>query len=171
LSLFAMFDEPAVYLSWNPTTGATAYTIKRATVSGGPYTTIGTSATTLFTDSTAAYGTAYFYVVTATVAGSPTANSTEVSATPAFSFASYAPVSTVSFAPGASTAPPVSGPPTGLGFVSAWMQYGINWKTFQTVGGHDLLQPVFLAIAVSSGQFERGQHHLCNQLSRRLVLW
>jgi acid phosphatase type 7 len=70
-------------LSWNASLGATSYNVKRATTSGGPYTTIASEVTsTSYTDSTAANGTTYYYVVSAVNANGESANSNEVSATP-----------------------------------------------------------------------------------------
>lgn len=58
-----------VVLGWNAVSGATGYTVKRATVSGGAYTTIKTDITeNAFTDETAPGGT-FYYVVTATSNG------------------------------------------------------------------------------------------------------
>ncbi|HWB58565.1 MAG TPA: glycosyl hydrolase [Chthoniobacteraceae bacterium] len=54
-----------ITLNWNPVAGASSYNIKRATSSGGPYTTIGSSSTTTYTDSGAMPGTVYYYVITA----------------------------------------------------------------------------------------------------------
>lgn len=69
-----------VDLDWNPVSGATSYTIKRATVSGGPYTTLKADATVnSYTDETAASGT-YYYVVTATANGIEGASSNEATA-------------------------------------------------------------------------------------------
>ena len=68
-------------LAWSPSTNATSYTIKRGTLSGGPYTTLATGvASTQWSDVTAAPGTLYFYVVAATRAGLDGANSVEASA-------------------------------------------------------------------------------------------
>jgi hypothetical protein len=61
-----------ISVSWTATTSAfaTGYTVRRATTSGGPYTTIGTTpiGTTSYTDldPTLAYTTSYYYVVQAT---------------------------------------------------------------------------------------------------------
>ena len=71
-----------VALSWRTSSGATGYNIKRATVSGGPYTTIASPATTNFTDLTTLNGTVYFFVVSAVNTGSESVDSAEVSATP-----------------------------------------------------------------------------------------
>jgi fibronectin type 3 domain-containing protein len=81
--LQATAGNAQVTLSWNASTGATSYHVKRATATGGPYGTPITTAVTNFTDTTVANGTKYFYVVTALNAFGESPNSTEVSATPA----------------------------------------------------------------------------------------
>jgi hypothetical protein len=64
---------------------ATAYNIKRALVPGGPYTVIGTSAASPYTDTTGVSGTAYYYVVSSTNAcGESAGNSIESHATPIY---------------------------------------------------------------------------------------
>jgi hypothetical protein len=81
--LTATAGAGSVSLAWSAVAGASEYHVLRATVSGGPYSQVGTSATTSFTDSAVVVGTTYFYVVRA--ANSPTcesANSNEASATP-----------------------------------------------------------------------------------------
>ena len=63
-----------VVLSWWGTSNATSYSVKRATIAGGPYTTIRSGITDLltYTDTPPAAGT-YFYVVTAqTISGEST---------------------------------------------------------------------------------------------------
>jgi hypothetical protein len=70
-----------VSLSWSAVSGATGYTVLRSTVSGGPYTPVGTTSNTSFTDSAVADGTTYYYVVEATNAGGTSAASNEASAT------------------------------------------------------------------------------------------
>ena len=85
-TLTATAGAGQVALSWAASAGAAGYQIKRAQTSGGPYTVIGSAAGAGFTDSTAANGTTYRYVVSATirvgdrVGESP--DSTEASATP-----------------------------------------------------------------------------------------
>jgi len=72
-----------VSLSWNASSGATSYNVKRATVSGGPYTTIATGVTsTNFTNTGLTNGTTFFYVVSAVNSAGQSANSAQVSATP-----------------------------------------------------------------------------------------
>ena len=72
-----------VVLTWPAGVGATGYNIKRALVPGGPYTVIGTSAASPYTDTTGVSGTAYYYVVSSTNAcGESVANSIESHATP-----------------------------------------------------------------------------------------
>jgi DNA/RNA endonuclease G (NUC1)/fibronectin type 3 domain-containing protein len=70
-----------IALNWNSVSGATSYTVKRSTISGGPYTNIATPATNSYDDTTAVNGTPYFYVVSATNGAGEGANSSEVAAT------------------------------------------------------------------------------------------
>ena len=72
----------SVALTWNEELGATNYSVKRATASGGPFVEIGTPSVNRYTD-TGINGVTYYYVVSTvsgTTGGSP--NSTETSATP-----------------------------------------------------------------------------------------
>lgn len=101
LSLSA-FAQHSVQVSWGVPAGGgqvTGYNIKRGTVAGGPYVTVGTTTTALtFTDTSTAVqteGAVFKYVMTATGPGGESANSQEVSATIPFS------------APGAPTNPTV----------------------------------------------------------------
>jgi hypothetical protein len=81
--LTATAGHAQVSLSWTASSGATSYNVKRATVTGGPYTTIATGVTaTAFTDTGLANGTTYFYVVSAVNAGGESPNSNQAQATP-----------------------------------------------------------------------------------------
>jgi hypothetical protein len=83
VALLAAPGENIVPLRWQPSFGATSYTVKRATVSGGPYTNVATGITaSSYTDTTVTNGTTYYYVVTATNSAGASANSPEDSATP-----------------------------------------------------------------------------------------
>jgi fibronectin type 3 domain-containing protein len=65
-NLAATGNNASVALTWTTTTGATSFNVKRAVISGGPYTTVATGVTgTSYTDSTAINGATYYYVVTA----------------------------------------------------------------------------------------------------------
>lgn len=68
-------------LTWNANGGATSYYVKRATTSGGPYTTIATVTATTHTDVGLVSGQTYYYVVASVGTGGESANSTEVSVT------------------------------------------------------------------------------------------
>ncbi|HTT32709.1 MAG TPA: twin-arginine translocase TatA/TatE family subunit [Methylomirabilota bacterium] len=72
-----------IVLNWNASPGASSYNVKRSGTSGGPYTQIASTAATNFTDSGLASETKYFYVVSSYNAGGESANSAEVSGTPA----------------------------------------------------------------------------------------
>jgi fibronectin type 3 domain-containing protein len=69
-------------LSWTASSGATSYRVKRASVSGGPYTTIASPTSTSYTDSGLTNGTTYYYVVSAVNSGGESGNSSQVSAVP-----------------------------------------------------------------------------------------
>jgi hypothetical protein len=81
-----------VALTWNSSGGATSYTVSRSTTSGGPYTKIASPTTTTYTDPNLTNGTTYYYVVAAANSAGSSANSAQVSATPA------APITNVSAA-------------------------------------------------------------------------
>jgi len=99
-----------VTLSWGASSGASSYNVKRATTSGGPYTTIATGVTsTSYTNTGLTNGTTYFYVVSAVNSFGESANSTQVSATPQ----------------GVQTPPPA---PTGLSASPGNGQVTLNWN-------------------------------------------
>lgn len=63
-NLTASVSGQNIALSWTAAAGATSYNVKRATTTGGPYTTVASAVTvTGYTDSTATAGKAYYYVV------------------------------------------------------------------------------------------------------------
>ncbi len=69
-------------LSWNASSGATSYTVKRSATSGGPYTAIATGVTaTSYSDTGLAAGTTYYYVVSAVNSAGESPDSAEASAT------------------------------------------------------------------------------------------
>ena len=81
-NLTATAGNQQANLTWTASSGATSYYVKRGTVSGGPYTTVGTPAGTTYADTNLTNGTAYYYVVTAVGAAGESANSNQASATP-----------------------------------------------------------------------------------------
>jgi subtilisin-like proprotein convertase family protein len=73
-------SQTQINVSWTASAGATSYNILRSTTSGGPYSLVGTSATTSFSDTTLTCNTAYFYVVQA-VGACTSGNSSQATAT------------------------------------------------------------------------------------------
>lgn len=74
-----------VQMSWSAPSSGTppaSYNVKRSSISGGPYATVGTSATTNYNDTTAVNGSTYYYVVSAVNSYGESANSSEAAATP-----------------------------------------------------------------------------------------
>ena len=65
----------AIDLSWGAPPGATGYDIFRSTTNGGPYSLIGTSATTAYADTNASPDIVYYYVVSALTTNGQTTNS------------------------------------------------------------------------------------------------
>ncbi|MGE5059094.1 MAG: fibronectin type III domain-containing protein [Betaproteobacteria bacterium] len=103
--------DSQVALSWSASSGATSYKVKRATVSGGPYTTIATPSSTSYTNSGLTNGTTYYYVVSAVNSAGESGNSSQVSATPQAPAATVAPTNVKAS----------SGPPKG-GVTFSWTQ-------------------------------------------------
>ncbi len=56
----------SVKLSWTPAPGVDNYTVKRATSSGGPYTSVATVSNNSYTDTSLINGTTYYHIVTPT---------------------------------------------------------------------------------------------------------
>lgn len=108
--LTATAGDKQVSLSWTASARATSYHVKRATVTGGPYTQVGAPTGTSFTDTGLTNGTTYYYVVSALNNGGESANSGEKSATPQ----AAPPDVTVTVNPGSTNA------------ISPWI-YGINF--------------------------------------------
>lgn len=75
--------DGVVQLSWNNVTAADNYTVKRATVSGGPYSDVSVVTQATYSDTSVVNGTTYFYVVSAANKVGTSPNSPEVSAKPA----------------------------------------------------------------------------------------
>ena len=80
--LSATAGNAKVVLNWTASDGASSYNVKRATLSGGPYTNIFSVISTNYEDTEVSNGTTYYYVVSAVNDGGESSNSTEVSATP-----------------------------------------------------------------------------------------
>lgn len=70
-----------VVLNWSSALGATNYNVKFSTTNGGPYTTIGSTAATTYTNTGLANGTTYYYVVSAVNTYGESSHSVQVSAT------------------------------------------------------------------------------------------
>jgi trimeric autotransporter adhesin len=71
----------AVNLAWTAVVGATGYNVYRSTTSGGPYTLVGSTAGTTFSNTGLSCNTTYHYVVRATNSCGESGNSNQASAT------------------------------------------------------------------------------------------
>ncbi|MCM3700206.1 glycoside hydrolase family 9 protein [Paenibacillus macerans] len=81
--LAAKAGNAQVALNWNAANGAISYNVKRATVDGGPYTTVKSGITaTNFTDAGLTNDTAYYYVVSAVNGAGESVDSEQISAIP-----------------------------------------------------------------------------------------
>ncbi|MGC3959930.1 MAG: glycoside hydrolase family 76 protein [Verrucomicrobiota bacterium] len=81
-NLTAVATNTKVQLNWTGAAGGASYNVKRALVSGGPYTTITNVITTAFTDTTVLSNRTYYYVVSGMNVMGEGVNSAEVSASP-----------------------------------------------------------------------------------------
>jgi TatA/E family protein of Tat protein translocase len=70
-----------VALSWNASSGASSYNVKRSGTSGGPYALLVSTGSTSYTDEGLANGT-YYYVISGVGGSGESVNSVEVSGTP-----------------------------------------------------------------------------------------
>jgi lysyl endopeptidase len=77
----AASSSSQINLSWSGSSGATSYTVLRSTASGGPYSPVGTSATTSFSNTGLSCNTTYYYVVTASNGSCGSGNSAQAQAT------------------------------------------------------------------------------------------
>jgi hypothetical protein len=83
--LTATVGNNTVTLTWNPSVGASSYTVSRGSSSAGPFSAIGTvtvPAADSVTDTNVVNGTTYYYVVSATNSIGTSPNSAPVAATP-----------------------------------------------------------------------------------------
>jgi hypothetical protein len=71
----------SVSLGWAVSTNSTAYNVYRGPANGGPYTLLGSSASTTYTDATVMTGNIYYYVVTAVNAAGESGYSNDAVAT------------------------------------------------------------------------------------------
>jgi fibronectin type 3 domain-containing protein len=81
-ALSAVAGNQQLGLTWTASADATSYHVKRATISGGPYVQVGSTAVTSYTDTGLTNGTKYFYVVSALNASGESPNSSQASGTP-----------------------------------------------------------------------------------------
>jgi hypothetical protein len=83
MGLTAAAGNAQAVLSWTASNGATSYNVKRATTSGGAYTTVATGVTgTTYTNTGLTNGTTYYYVVSAVNIAGESVNSAQANATP-----------------------------------------------------------------------------------------
>jgi fibronectin type 3 domain-containing protein len=75
--------DSSIDLTWNPTAGATSYSVYRGTAPGAEgATAVGTSTSDSFTDNGLTNGTGYYYTVAASNAGGASAKSAETNTVP-----------------------------------------------------------------------------------------
>jgi autotransporter-associated beta strand protein len=85
--LTATAGDASVTLSWNSSSGAASYSLKRTTTSGTGYVTVASGTATNYEDNTGlTNGTTYYYVVSAVNGALDSGNSSEVSARPSGPF-------------------------------------------------------------------------------------
>jgi len=83
-NLSATAGGTQVVLNWSVAGGATNYNVKSSTTSGGPYNTIASLTSTIYTNTGLTTGVTYYYVVSAVNAAGESTNSIQVSATTMF---------------------------------------------------------------------------------------
>jgi fibronectin type 3 domain-containing protein len=118
--LTASAGNAQVSLTWGAVSGATSYTVKRSTASGGPYTDVATNVTSAsYTNTGLTNGTTYYYVVTAQNSVGSSANSNQVPATPT-----------------APATPTVPSAPTNLAASAGNAQVSLTWTAVSGATGY-----------------------------------
>jgi fibronectin type 3 domain-containing protein len=112
--LSATAGDARVVLAWSASAGATAYNVKRATASGGPYVTVATVTGTGYSDTGVTNGTTYYYIVTASNLGGESATGASASGSP--------------------LPPPAA--PTGLTATPDYHQITLTWNASATATGY-----------------------------------
>src|SRR6202522_393592 len=147
--LQATAGNAQVSLSWDASTGATSYNVKRSTANGGPFSaTLASPAVTNYIDTAVTNGTTYYYVVSAVNASGESGNSAQASATPTGPVAnvtiSIDPTKTKPISPwiyGINFYSGITGAPPQLTFDrdggNRWTAY--NWETNASNAGSDYL--------------------------------
>jgi hypothetical protein len=138
VGLTATAGNGQVALNWTITFGASGYNIKRGTTSGGPYSLIATASSPSYLDISAANGTTWFYVVSATNVLGESTNSVEVSASPQF------PASPVLQIAGLSASQ----------FQLAWSNNALNLRLFSAP---DLSPPAAWTLVTNAPALSNGQ--------------
>ena len=129
--LLASPGDGAVPLRWQASFGATSYTVRRATSSGGPYATVASGVTgSSYTDKSVANGTTYYYTVTATNSAGTSGSSPADTATPAHPMVNVATGGTASDSGNTSGAMSAFDQNTGSGWfykgTTGWLQYDLG---------------------------------------------
>src|SRR5271157_4304883 len=146
--LQATAGNAQISLTWNASSGAASYNVKRSTTNGGPYTTIASPTTASYTDTGLTNGTPYYYVVSAVNSAGESNPSSQATATPAGAQADVTitinPSNTHPISPyiyGLNFYSGVTGAPPDITFDRAggnrWTAY--NWETNASNAGSDYL--------------------------------
>jgi len=155
--LQAAAGNTQVSLTWNASSGATSYHVKRSTTSGSGYTQIAAPAVTSYTDTGLSNGTTYYYVVSALNAAGESANSAQASAKPA----GAAPDVTITINP--SNTKTISPYIYGINFYSG-ITGAPSQLTFDRAGGNRWTAYNWINNASNAGSdyFYENDNYLCN---------
>jgi len=155
--LQAAAGNTQVSLTWNASSGATSYHVKRSTTSGSGYTQIAAPAVTSYTDTGLSNGTTHYYVVSALNAAGESANSAQASAKPA----GAAPDVTITINP--SNTKTISPYIYGINFYSG-ITGAPSQLTFDRAGGNRWTAYNWINNASNAGSdyFYENDNYLCN---------
>jgi sialate O-acetylesterase len=154
-ALTATAGNAQVALSWATAPGATSYNIKRATLSGGPYTIVFSSTATNCLDTGLYDGTTYYYVVSGVNAGGESTNSAEATATPSATLALNRAGWVASASDGSASASNAIDGDITTRWTTGALQANGQW--FQVdMGSTNTFSQIVLDAANSSGDYPRG---------------